>query len=340
MSEENEVVIEESNPTNEDHSIDAAISELYDTQEVESTPETPATEDNEVIEDTQDDVVEDVEVSSDEAVEFSLPENMPKELQDSLSNFDQDVQEQGAEVFKKMQGAFTKKNQDFAEEKKFAESINQAFESNGGGVKTIEEKKTLVNNFIAFDRLLETDPKDAVKRMMDYAGLKPDDFGVNLKPTESSEDEFLTDSELKTKQTIDALTEQVNQLTQQGATNRQETQSKIVDDFRNETNEAGELVHPHWDAVKQDMLMLADVNPNLTIEQIYNKSVRMNDDLHSQFIEGERKAALNTADVKRKAGVEKAKKLNKQSRPTSSVDSVVVDEDAIFDQIAASAGWS
>ena len=342
MSEENDVVIEESNPTNEDFSIDTAIGALYDEPEAEE--EKPAVEDTEVVEESKDEVTEEVaddgETLDDD--EFSLPNNMPKELQDALSGFDEDSKKQHTEVFKKMQGSFTKKNQDFAAEKKFAENINKAFDGNGLNVRNVEQKQALVSNYIAFDKLLENNPKAAVKQMMDYAGLKPDDFGAKPTPTDSSEDEFLTDSEQRTKTQIDELTELVRTLTQQSTRSREATQSQeaqIVTDFRDAKNEQGELVNPHWDIVKDEMMDLSDMNPNLTIQQLYSKAVRMNDDLFEQTIEREKKSALEAVDVKRKAGVEKAKKLNRQSRPTSSVDSTIVDEDAIFEQLVASAGW-
>ena len=340
MSEENEVVIEESNPTNEDHSIDEAINGLFDSLEVTPAEEVEEESDEEVVnEATPEDEEEASEESIDEDGEFSLPNNMPKELQEALSGFDEEAKKQHTEVFKKMQGSFTKKNQDFAVEKKFAESINKAFESNGLNVDPAK-KQTLISNYIAFDNLLESNPKDAVKRMMDYAGLKPEDLGANPTPTDSSEDEFLTDTELKTKQTIDALTEKVNQLTNHTTTSKKEAQSKIVNDFINATDDAGEKLHPHFEAVKADMMDLSDVNPKLTIDQLYTKAVRMDDALYEKTIERERKSALSGSDAKRKAEVEKAKKLNRQSRPTSSVDSQVVDEDAQFEQLVVNAGWS
>lgn len=343
MSEENDVVIEESNPTNEDLSIDAAIGELYDSHEAESTPETPTEESVEEPEaEAEGEESSEVEVEDEgsEEVEFSLPQNMPKELQESLSGFDEEVQKQGAEVFKKMQGSFTKKNQDFAEEKKFAENINKAFESNGRNVENVEQKQALVSNYIAFDKLLETNPKDAVKQMMDYAGLKPEDFGASPTPTASSEDEFLTESELQTKQTIDALTNKINQLEQASVASSRESQSKIVNDFKNAKNEAGELINPHFDIVTKDMMALSDINPDLEIDELYTKAVRMNDDLYAKTLELEKKRALSGVEAKRKAEVEKAKKLNRQSRPTSSADTSIVDEDAIFEQLVVNAGYN
>lgn len=331
---EKEVVTIESNPTGEDLSIDNAINSLYDSmeeKEVSSETEVEAEADTEV-EQEADDSLNEVEV-------FSFPENMPKELQESLSKLDEDAQKQGVEVFKKMQGSFTKKNQEFAEEKKLAESINKIFEANNYNVGSIEHKQKLISNYVAFDKLVSTDPKAAVKQLMDYAGIKPEDFGINQAPTDSS-DEYLTDTELKLKTQINALESQIKAITQEKAISREREQYDIVKSFREAKNEQGELLSPHFDAVKQDMMDLADANPNLTIEQLYNKAVRMNDDLFNQTLEQERQKAISSIEAKRKEEVEKAKKLNRQSRPNSSLDSKVVDYDALLEQIATNAGFN
>ena len=340
-----DVVIDESNPTNEDLSIDKAIESLYEVTEEPVEGNTSA-EDEASVEDVDaDKESEDNTGNTDNAEEgadgedgeFSLPENMPKEFQESLADLSEEAQKRGVEVFKKMQGSFTKKNQDFAEEKKFVEGLNRAFEDNGLNVG-VEQKQKLISNYIAFDKQLEDNPKEAIKQMMDYAGLKPDDFGASPTPTYSSDDEFLTDSERKTTEQINTLTEQVNKLTQREKQGKAQAQQQVVDEFFDAKDEDGNLLHPHFDLVYNDMKVLAS-DKSLSIEQLYNKAVRMNDYLFKQAIGREKESALKSVEAKRKAEVEKAKKLNRQSRPVSSVDSTVVDEDTMFDQIASQAGW-
>lgn len=331
---EKEVVAIESNPTGEDLSIDNAINSLY-----ESMEEKEVSSDVEVKAEAEAEIEQEADDSPEEVEAFSFPENMPKELQESLSKLDEDAQKQGVEVFKKMQGSFTKKNQEFAEEKKLAESINKVFEDNNYNVASVEHKQKLISNYVAFDKLIVNDPKAAVKQLLDYTGLKPEDFGISQTPTDSS-DEYLTDTELKLKTQINALESQIKAITQEKAISKEREQFDIVKSFREAKNEQGELLNPHFDAVKSDMMDLADVNPNLTIEQLYAKAVRMNDDLFNKTIEQERQKALSAVEAKRREEVEKAKKLNRQSRPNSSIDSKVVDMDAIFDQIATNAGFN
>jgi hypothetical protein len=348
MDNQTEVVAEESNSVNEDLTIDNAIRELF--SESEDKTSEPVSEeapnDEEELESEGSTVEEEQEEAADLDAELAdevdgdtiLPNNMPKELQDSLSKFDEDVQREGAEVFKKMQSSFTKKNQEFAEQKKVAEEIDDTFIQAG---LEVDKKTQFIRNYVAFDNLFASNPKAAVQQLLDYAGLKPEDFGAVTPPAGSSEseDEYLSDAEIQTKQRINELTEQVSQLTKHIQATSNQAQDDIVARFRDAKDEKGELLNPHFNAVKQDMMDLAAINPKLTIEELYKKAVRMNDNLSAQIIESEKKKAIEELQAKRKAEVNKAKKLSRQSRPTSSVDSSVVDEDAIFKQIANAAGF-
>lgn len=341
MSDE-EVVASEPNPTNEDLSIDKALSDLYESAEsTEAEVETKVEAKADVSES------EEVEESADsedgagegEEGEFSLPENMPKELQESLASLDIDVQKQSVEVFKKMQGSFTKKNQEFAEQKKLAESINTAFENSGLNVGGYENQQKVVGNYIAFEKLIASDPKAAVQRLMEHAKVKLEDLGITT-PTKSSDDEYLTDEELNNRKNNETLQQRIYQLEQNAANSKSQAQQTVVNGFRNKTNEAGELVNPHFDVVKADMMDLADVNPQLTIDQLYTKAVRNNDDLYKQDMEAEIERRLGVKESKRKAEVEKAKQLNGQSLKAGSPNTTVVDGDAMFDQLAGAAGWN
>ena len=124
----NEVV---SNPTNEDLSIDTVINSLFEAEEskVAEVADVP-----EVKEEVKE-VSEAVEEVAEPDAEFSIPNNVPKELQEAIDGLeDVGVKKATLDIFKKMQGNFTKKNQEFSEQKKLAESIDEAF-------KMIEAKR-------------------------------------------------------------------------------------------------------------------------------------------------------------------------------------------------------
>ena len=251
---------------------------------------------------------------------------------------DGDAQAAGVKVFKDMQGGFTKKSQELASAKKFAENINQAFENSGLNVGSSEQRQTLVNNYVAFDKLVATDPKRAIKQLMEHAKLTPNDFGTPA-PTESSDDEYLTDTEKQFRSTQGTHEQKIQQLEQIIADDRSRAQQGVVDNFRNAKNEAGELLRPHFDLVKKDMMDLADLNPQLTIEQLYTKAVRMDDDLYNRTVETEKSRVVNQLETKRKLEVEKAKKLNRQSLQTGSINTTVVDQEALLEQAAIDAGF-
>lgn len=336
-----DVVVEEPNPTNEDQSIDNALDALYESVEAESVEAEAEAEADVEEEAPETEPVESEDEAGEEAEgeEFSLPENMPKELQESLAGLDEEVQKRGVEVFKKMQGSFTKKSQDFAEQKRLAENINQAFTDSGLNVGGYDNQQKVIGNYIAFEKLIASNPKAAVEQLMAHAKVKPEDLGIT-NPTTSSDDEYLTDEELNTRKQYETLEQKITRLENEAIASRNQAQQSVVDSFRNKTNEAGELAHPHFDAVKADMMDLADVNKTLTIDQLYNKAVRMNDELYNKTLEDARLKTLSEAEAKRKAEVDKAKKMNGQSLPVGSPKTQVVDEDAMFEQLAEASGWS
>jgi len=333
MSEE-QVVIEQSNPTNEDNTIDNAINKLYDDMK------------DVVVEEAQEEAVESDDVSEGEEespdsedVVFSFPENMPKELRDKLSEYDEDIQKANVDIFKKMQGSFTKKNQEFAEQKKFADNVAKEFENSGLNVNTTEGQQKIIGNYIAFEKLIAQNPKAAVKQLMEYARIKPEDIGIEA-PTASSDDEYLTDEELNNRKQLETFQRRIDQLENEASSKKNQEQLNVVESFMNAKNEAGELLYPHFLAVKDEMGRMADYDKSLSINDLYKRAIRMDDDLYNKTLEAERAKYLRDTEAKRKVDVEKAKKMNGQSLKAGSPKTRINDVDALFDKIATEAGYS
>lgn len=73
-------------------------------------------------------------------------------------------------------------------------------------------------------------------------------------------------------------------------------------------DDKGELKFPHFERTRQTMLQLVADGLADTWEVAYAKAVRLDDDLHKQIVESERKSALEAAEAARKEAVAKAGK--------------------------------
>lgn len=357
-----DVVAETSNPTNEDVSIDNALNVLF---EDDNTPSENIESDDVEATDVEDDVEADltdvenddasdeaeVEESTDKEIEddgegFKLPENMPKELQEKLEALDEDTQKASVDVFKQMHKNYTKKNQDLSKQKFLAESVDEAFKNNNLNVDNVKDKIKIVSNYVAFDKLLNSDPVKAVKLLTDRYKLTPEQLGIS--PTKSKEDsgsdlddEYLTETEKLLKQKLEASNQRLEQLEKTFTTKQNQEQLTVVERFRSAENDKGEPLHPHFDEVKNDMMDLADINPNMTIDQLYNKAVRMNDKLYEQELKTREQKILEQAEKKKAERLKKAKAMSKQSLKQSNTKaSESLDENAMWDEIASQAGFN
>jgi len=355
------VVTKESNPTGEDTSLDNAINDLYNSnggneerlKEAEKASKESVEEEAEENEagDSEDENTEsvDTEDSEDaedgEAEEFKLPENMPKGLREKLESLDEEVQKASTEIFKQMHKNYTKKNQDLSKQSFLAESIDEAFKKSGFNVDNVKKKATIISNYVAFDKMLATDPVKAVKLLADRHNIKPEQLGYSPIKTDNGssdlDDDLLTDSEKLLKQQLEATNQELNKLKQNFYSKENQEQLTAVRKFAEQTNDNGELLHPHFDKVKEDMMDLADVNPNMTIDQLYKKAVRMNDELYEETLKSERQRIIDESKKKKEERLKKAKAMSSQSLKQSGTRTTEsLDTDAMLEKIAIESGFN
>ena len=107
----------------------------------------------------------------------------------------------------------------------------------------------------------------------------------------------------------------------------------LIADIKFNFDDKGNLKHPHFDKVRAKMGNLIDAGEAKSLQDAYAKAVRLDDDLYNQSLEAQRKSAKAEEDAKRKAAVEKAKKVRPRTAtapPSGSVkpsdlDSLLLD---------------
>jgi len=205
---------------------------------------------------------------------------------------------------KELEGGFTGKFQELAEERKRFESINEVLspyeavlKQNGQAVApTIAQAMNLLSSVVR-------DPAAAVQQAIQAYKLTPEMLGIGV-------EDDLTDPAIK------ALRQQVANLertsTQQVQTAQMQTQQQVqseIDAFANATNEDGTLKNQHFESLRTIMAPL--VQDGKTLDEAYQQAVYTIPEYREEQAKAEKnlaeKEAKEAGEEKRKAKVKKAK---------------------------------
>jgi hypothetical protein len=237
--------------------------------------------------------------------EIELPQNMPKYMTDVLKSVkDKKVVESVIELHKNTIKSMQRKSRELSEHKKIAESLNDVFERHGKA--KVKNKISTIEGLLKFESVAEKTPKVAIRKLMRALKIDPEEFlndfvynGDKLKQTDLQAEINGLKNELKSYKNKSA---------------NKEVQ-KEIEAFKNTKDSKGNLKYPHFDELETEMVNLLKVSPNLTLEQLYKKAFRLNDDLYNKSLEEEK------AKVKEKLKLEKAKKISKQNISSRPFDS-------------------
>lgn len=237
--------------------------------------------------------------------EIKLPQNMPKYMTDVLKSVkDKKVVESVIELHKNTIKSMQRKSRELSEHKKIAESLNDIFERHGKA--KVKNKITAIEGLLKFESVAEKTPKVAIRKLMRAFKIDPEEFlndfvynGDKLKQTDLQAEINGLKNELKSYKN-----RSVNKEVQ-----------KEIDAFKNTKDSKGNPKYPYFDELEPEMANLLKVSPNLTLEQLYKKAFRLNDEYYNKHLEKEKEK------VEKKLKLEKAKKISKQnisSRPSDS----------------------
>lgn len=112
---------------------------------------------------------------------------------------------------------------------------------------------------------------------------------------------------LQLRQTVTGLQGQLQQMAEQSKTferQRAEAEFNAIGQTKDDT---GAAKYPHFERVKQTMIRLVADGLSQSWDDAYTKSVRLDDELHTQDVEAQRVKALADQERQRQEAVEKAK---------------------------------
>jgi hypothetical protein len=168
-----------------------------------------------------------------------------------------------------------------------------------------------VGRLIEADKMLQQNPVGAIQYLAQQAG-------VDLDTLEAGEQQYADPQIAALQNRVELLTNHLTNQEQVQAESQTNELYSQIEGFRGRQGDDGNRLYPHFDSVRQAMGGLIQTGQAQSMEDAYNKAVRLDDGLYKETLVAERKKAKTQEDSRRKEAVQKAKKVqsSKGSRPT------------------------
>jgi len=283
---------------------------------------------------SDDAVVAHVDGEDSKETPLEAPKNWSEEVRSKFKDLPRDAQEYMLKRDKEMTADYTRKTQEVAQQRKSFESLDKVIapmrqQIAASGVGEAEYISRLLNADLA----LRNNPKMALKQLAQG-------YGIDLSSIEETVDWNDSDPQItQLQQQNQAILAELNQFKKQNLQSaRQQTENQISA-FAESKDEKGNLKYPHFEQVRVKMGNLIDAGEAKGLEDAYAKSIRLDDDLYKQSLDSQRKSAKAEEDARRKAAVEKAKKVRPRTATTPPSGSVKnSDLDSLLMESISSAG--
>ena len=243
---------------------------------------------------------------------LEAPKNWSDDVKKTFDTLPQESQEFMIKRDKEMTSDYTKKTQDLAEQRKNIEALDKVLQParqtiNATGIGEAEYISRLLNA----DNALRTNPKMALRQLAQG-------YGIDLSSM-NEESESWNDPDPQYAQLLQQnqqIMSELNQFKQQNIQSTVAQTEQTVEQFSAKTGADGKLMHPHFDKVRVKMGNLIDAGEAKGLDDAYTKAVRLDDDLYEEAIKASRLSVKKQEDSKRKAAVDKARKV----KPSSSAN--------------------
>ena len=305
--------------------VDETNSEESDSDSLDQVAPESETEPQDSTEEPSDEaVVAHVDGEDSKEPPLEAPKNWSEEVRSKFKDLPRDAQEYMLKRDKEMTADYTRKTQEVAEQRKSFESLDKVIapmrqQIAASGVGEAEYISRLLNA----DYALRNNPKMAIRQLAQG-------YGIDLSSIEDGGSYEEPDSQIaQLQQQNQAILAELNQFKQQNLTSaRQQTENQI-NNFAQSKDDKGNLKYPHFNKLRIKMGNLIDAGEAQGLEDAYAKAVRLDDELYKQSLDAQRKSAKAEEDARRKAAVEKAKKVRPRTAtapPTGSVKASNLDD--------------
>ena len=269
-------------------------------------PEPPAEKMEEVVKEEEQPEQTEESVEEEQAPELeaiSAPKHWPKEEQEIFNAWDANVQHQVMDRYKAMEGDYTKKTQALAKYKKRNESLDEIYgpfrdDFQRAGMDEVAATRQL----LAAHKYLREDPQQALKWLAQS-------YGVDLKAVNDDtaiEDEYADPQMKAMQQQIAQLQGTITNQQQQAQNMQKQEVQAMIDNFQTAKDADGNLKHPHFDVVQNQMSGLISSGVAKDIESAYEMAVYANPETRAKVLD--EKVKKETKQEVKAEAVQKAKK--------------------------------
>jgi len=98
-----------------------------------------------------------------------------------------------------------------------------------------------------------------------------------------------------------------------GEREQQDLILKEINSFKSAVSDNGELKNPYFDDLLPEMERLSAIYPNDNVEKLYNKALKLNDEIFEKISEDKRKKETGLLTKRQEEALLKAKSINSQS---------------------------
>ena len=268
---------------------------------------------------------------------LEAPKNWSDDVKKVFNTLPAESQEFMIKRDKEMTSDYTKKTQDLAEQRKNIEALNKVIEPAKQNIAaTGISEAEYISRLLNADAALRTNPKMALRQLAQG-------YGINLSSIED-ESESWNDPDPQIAQLMQQnqqIMSELNQFKQQNIQSTVAQTEQTVEQFSTKTDAKGDLMHPHFDKVRVKMGNLIDAGEAKGLDDAYKKAVRLDDDLYEETLKNSQLTVKKQEDSKRKAAVEKARKVKPSSSANPPKGSVkATDLDSLLMTNIEGAGFS
>ena len=310
-----------SEPITLDGVLESVISGEFTDGKPEPTPSEPrplagetSAEEVEVQSDPSDDAAEgqegaDVEATPDREPEpdaLSAPKTWPAEHREAFEHLPEDQRSFMLQREQERDAAFTRKTTDLAEQRRQIESLQGVLapykqQMQAHGISEAE----YVSRLMTYDNALRQNPKLALQNLAQHYGIKlSGDSGVDYVEETPSDPQIL-----QLQQQLNQTQAHIQTMQQSQVMAQQQQLVDQVESFSTAKDAKGNLKHPHFEKLRERMGRLVNAGETTDLNEAYGMALRLDNDLYNEAITNERNAVSKQADDRRKAAVQKAKKI-------------------------------
>lgn len=263
-------------------------------------------------------LVDEAEEATDEAAEeaeqpaeveaLKAPDNWPAADKEMFSKMPKEAQEWALRRDKEMTADYTRKTTELADFRKAYEPVQQLFAPYMEQLRQSGQSPAqVIQGWASVDKALTEKPVETLQWLAQQ-------YNVDLGAQQQS-DEFIDPKVQSLEQQIRTLQSHITQREQYESQQRLGTVQQQLQAFAEEKSEAGELAHPYFDDVVDDMVRLAHVERqagrNPEVKTLYETAIWANPGVREKVLAAQQSAAAKKAEAEAKAKAAQARRAAK-----------------------------